>query len=255
MNYELIIIILASSKNNYELKLKKLQSKYLNTFNNIKYLFAELNTLNNIEINKDHICIEENDCNSYIEDNNTIYFKNENNKSVSESVRISLSIDYINKKYNYKYILVTEIDTFLNIPLILNYLVKLENNDPIYCGFQNYGYVLNSFLILNRISGNILINNYRRHNYLELNSEIIIAQVMVEANIPYIKPDNLLYGVITDNNYICKINYLIIYYQTFNKYVELELDNKLLILKLNNESNNILNLIYFNYLIKKFYNI
>jgi hypothetical protein len=254
MEFDLIIIILSSANNEYQKKLKLLQESYLKNFSNIKYLFAELNTdPTNVELNLHHICIEKYLVESYQEINNTIYFKNEQSQVVGETVRLALSIDYINDKYKFKYILVINLNDFLNIPLILKYINTLPENN-IYSGYQSFGCVTHG-LFLDRNSGIILIDNYRKINYLEDKTTLIITEVMNQNNIYYIPPNKeLLLGIITDEPYILNhTSSFLKYYQTFSKYNKIEFDNNLMIISVNNKNIEMLNLIYFVALIKFFY--
>lgn len=230
MNYELIIIILSYSENFYFKKLKKIHSKYLEKINNVKLIFSELNT----NINHD----------TFFE-NNTFYI-NGNNINLC----LDLTIKYINNNFNYNYVLITEINNFINISNVLSYINTLSHN-PIYSGFYSVGYVLKNFILLNKISCDYILEYYRKENYSNNDIEIIISQIMNINNVPYIEPKNYKFLIITDKKYVCKFNNNFIYYQTLGNYNKYNFDKNSLIVNLDN-INETLNLVYISDLLNYF---
>jgi hypothetical protein len=231
MNYELIIIILNYSENYYFKKLKKIHSKYLEKFSKVKFIFSEFNT----NIKQDTMV-----------ENNTFYINGTN-----LNLCLDLTLKYINNNFDYKYILITEINNFINITNVLSYINSLPNK-PIYSGFYSVGYVLKKFILLNKISCNYILEYYLKENYSNYDIEIIISQIMNINNVPYIEPKNYNISIITDKKYVCRFNNNFIYYQTLGDYNKYNFDKKSLIINLDNTSE-ILNLVYirdlFNYFI------
>ena len=222
MNYELIIIILNYSDNFYYKKLKKIQSKYLEKYNKVKFIFVEFNTT----IKQDTML-----------ENNTFYV-NGNNLNLS----LDLTLKYINNNFNFKYILITEINNFINVTNILSYINSLPNK-PIYSGFYLVGYVLKKFILLNKISCDYILEYYKKENYSNIDIEINISQIMNQNDVQYIEPNNYKILIITDKKYVCRFNNNFIYYQTLGNYNKYDFDKKSLIINLDNSSE-ILNLVY-----------
>jgi len=221
MNKLLILYKTEKQTNNEFGKIYELTNLYANKCNNVdSYFIVSDNT------------IEEN----YKIDNKIIYIKTINNNWESILIKVIISFQiFINS--NYTHILVTNISTFINIPLIYN---KLDNNDCLShkgnYNFNNITYVFPSgagyifsinlvkticnffndnLFIKNNILSNNFINNYPTTDdiffgyYFNLNN-IIINELprydIINDNINYNFNYNLNYSyyrikTLNDNDY------------------------------------------------------
>jgi hypothetical protein len=222
MEYQLIILIISS--NNLEVydEMKKISQKYLTLFNNkIKFFY--------LEYRKQENDIEEID--------NTLYFNGEESIIPSIYKKTIKGLEYINK-YDYKFIMRTNLSSFLNINNILKFIDLLPKNN---CGggylcFNDF--VSGTGIFMSKDVANILVNNIDNS---EIHDDVLISRIMTNHNITLFNINTYNYNI----EYLCNNNY--------ND--NININDNILYYRIRNDENRNIDIKYFNFLLNNIYNI
>jgi hypothetical protein len=222
MEYELIILIISS--NNLEVydEMKKISQKYLTLFNNkIKFFYLEYRK-------------QENEIEEF---ENTLYFNGEESIIPSIYKKTIKGLEYINR-YDYKFIMRTNLSSFLNINNILKFIDLLPKNN---CGGGYLCFnkiVSGTGIFMSKDVANILINKiYNSQIY----DDVLISRIMINNNIRLFNINTYNYNIeeLINNDYNENIN----------------LNNNILYYRIRNDKNRNIDIKYFNFLLNNIYNI
>ena len=163
--YKIIFIVIASDTDYYN-KNKKILNKFMNSHKDVKtfYIYCNKKKLNN-------------------EDN--LYF------DCNESLRPGIlqktiqAFQYINKHYNYDYIIRTNLSTFWNINHLLQRIQKLPKEKCL-AGQKCRSFISGTGIILSHDLVNILINDKNKLNYKNADDVEISHYLHNNYNIKYI---------------------------------------------------------------------
>lgn len=174
--YELVVLVISSNDLAIYAKIRSITASYLRLFSTrVKFFFVEYNNINQDIIEKgDYIYIKGNETGA-----DGIYYK---------TVK---AIEYINKTYQYEYLLRSNVSTFLNIYNIIELLSSLPKTN--FAG----GHVLNCCyefpwlgglcMVFSKDVTDILVNHTKFDHDLHKHDDVIISLVLLENNIP-LKP-------------------------------------------------------------------
>lgn len=238
MHYKVIILILSSSGEIYS-QLKFLQRLYLSKFQEqINYYFIEFNN-NQIEdlIEKDHI----------------LSFKGDESITPGMIIKTSLAINYLNK-YSYDFIFRTNLSTFINIYNLLNFINVINPNENICSGFYVFSFITGTGIIMNKYVANLIANNYKSFNYLNMCEDVLISLMFSYYQINYIFPLNYKWGMIIDTVIENDKKPHMTYYETNNIYKKYIFAKDILHFRIKNNDRNI-DILYFKDLLEQIYQI
>lgn len=163
--YKIIFIVIASDTDYYN-KNKKILNKFMNSNKDVKtfYIYCNKKKLNNDE---------------------NLYF------NCNESLRPGIlqktiqAFQYINKHYNYDYIVRTNLSTFWNINHLLQQIKKLPKEKCL-AGQKCRSFISGTGIILSHDLVNILINDKNKLNYNNADDVEISHYLHNNYNIKYI---------------------------------------------------------------------
>jgi len=233
---KIIILILSSSGDVYS-QFKYLQTQYLSKFtNHIKFYFIEFN-----DIQKEDV----------IENNNTLSFKGNESITPGMIIKTSLAIKYLNK-YDYNFIFRTNLSTVINMYNLFDIINNFDISENMCSGFHVFGFITGTGIIMNKNVANIVANNYKSFNYLNVCEDVIISQMFSHYNIKYIQPNNYKWGMIIDTDIDQEPH--ITHYLTNNTYSKFNFDNNVLHFRIKNNDRNI-DLLFFKDILEQLYGI
>jgi hypothetical protein len=178
-----IIILIVSSNNEIYNEFKRLQSIYLNKYSHLINFFF-------IEFKED----QEEDV---IEINNTLYFKGTESITPGVIIKTTLAINYLKNNYEYDFLFRTNLSTLTNIPNLCKYINTLPK-DNIYSGFDIFGFITGTGIIMPKHIAELVADNYKNFNYMYLCEDVLISQILNHYNNTYISPINYEWGLIID---------------------------------------------------------
>jgi hypothetical protein len=188
--YKIIFLIITSKNNNIYYKLKR-------------YLFMNLSKYS-YDINFFFIESEKNLNDSIVVNNHDIYIKCEESYTPGIFIKTIKSIEYINKNYDYDYLIRTNISSYFNINNIISYLEYLPKNNfatgfilniPIYNDFLH-----GTSIILTKDITHYLYLNYHNFN-LDIPDDVLISIILKSMNIKLNKIDEELILFLINNVY------------------------------------------------------
>jgi hypothetical protein len=222
MKYDLIILIISSKNLNVYEEMKTISQKYLILFNNkIKFFYLEYRNQ---------------ECDVY-EIDNTLYFNGEECIIPSIYNKTIKGLEFINK-FDYDFVLRTNLSSFLNIYNILNFIKLLPKNNSGggYLCFNEF--ITGTGIFMSKDVANILINKI---DNTQIHDDVLISRVITNNNISLFNIETYNYNI----EYLCTNN--------FNE--NINFNDNILYYRIRNEENRNIDLQYFNILIKKIYNI
>ena len=171
--YKIIFVIIASDTDYYN-KNKKILNKFMNSNKDVKTFYIYCNKNLHFNCNKKKLNNEEN-----------LYF------NCNESLRPGIlqktiqAFQYINKHYNYDYIIRTNLSTFWNINHLLQQIQKLPKEKCL-AGQKCRSFISGTGIILSHDLVNVLINDKNKLNYKNADDVEISHYLHNNYNIKYI---------------------------------------------------------------------
>lgn len=237
--YKLIILIISSPGTIYE-EFKRLQLKYLKLYETeLKFFFVEFKN----DINQDII----------IDDYN-IYIKGSESINPGMIIKTCKAINWINQNYEYEILLRTNLSTLLNLENIFKFIDLLPKKNS-FGGFSFCGFITGTGIFMSKYDSEILVSKYEFLNLNNINEDVLISQCLASNNSIYYNPVPQFKWALIINNRDVIISEGFLYYQTDSKFIEFEFDKDILHYRINNSDNRQLDIQYFNFLLKKIYNI
>ena len=159
MHYKVIFLIISSNDLELYNKMKNISNLYFNLFvDTVKYFYVEYKNLENQTI---------------IENNEYIYVDGVENHTPGMYNKTIKAMEYINNKYDYDFIIRTNVSSFWNIYNVLNLLNTLPLSN-FAGGFAVQGFITGTGIILSKDVCNILVNNYNANNIINNNRENLL---------------------------------------------------------------------------------
>jgi hypothetical protein len=231
-----IIILILSSNNELYNEFKRLQLLYLIKFNQlINYFFIEFKDQNE----------------DIIEIDNTLYVKGIESITPGMIIKTCVAINYLKNKYDYDFIFRTNLSTLINIPKLYQYIYTLPK-DNICSGFDVFGFITGTGIIMPKKVAELVADNYKNFNYNSIHEDVLISNIFRFYNITHIPPLNYYWGLIVNTTDSEKPLWKI--YNTENVYKEFDYLDNILHYRIKNEDRNI-DFLYFKYLLNKLYQI
>ena len=234
--YKLIILIISSDNIGIYSKMKRLSQIYLNNYTDkIKFFYLEYKGFQEPEI---------------IENGNYLYFHGNESFIPGIYQKSIKAIQYINKKYEYEFILRTNLSSFLNLNNILTYLDTIDK-EKYAGGYSFQGFISGTGIFMSRDVGNILVNN-QRNTYI--GDDVLISNVISDNNIVITDISSYKWGFLTssdESNLPSNCEY--ISSGAFNE--NIVFSSNILYFRIRNEINREIDIQYYKLLLKKIYNI
>jgi len=234
--YKLIILIISSDNIGIYSEMKRISQIYFNKYlDKIKFFYLEYKGFQEPEI---------------IENGNYLYF-NGNESYIPGIYQKSIkAIQYINKKYEYEFILRTNLSSFLNLNNILTYLDTIDKVK--YAGGYSFqGFITGTGIFMSRDVGNIVVSN-QRNTYI--GDDVLISNVISDNNITINDITTYKWGFLTssdESNLPSNCEY--ISSGPFNE--NIVFSSNILYFRIRNEINREIDIQYHKLLLKKIYNI
>ena len=210
--YSFIFLIISSSDVPQYLQMKELSNLYYNLFNdNIKHFYIEFKNDLKVDI---------------IENEDHIYMKGIETIKPGILIKTKLALYYINNKYNYDYIIRTNLSSFWN----LNNLLKFKNYLPrqkMCCGHLPFNTFISGtgIIMSNDVSKKIasLINTIANYN-----DDLYITNLLSKCKYKIQNIENagftIKYLVYDNNNVIPQDTNNILYYRIKNSDRNIDID-------------------------------
>jgi hypothetical protein len=227
MKYNLIVLIISSHELPVYNKFKQISNFYYSLYpNKIKHFYVEMKE----DLNED-----------IIETDNHIYVKGKHCFIPCVYIKTIKAIEYVNKKYDYDFLLRTGLSTFCHMNNFLNFFQKIPKQN-FACGpVLPWGVISGTSIIVSKDVADILVKDFVTNS--AMNDDNQITEVIRRNNVPICDICNYGYKqeYLIDNNY--NENY------TFD-------ENKTLSFRINNSQNREeYDIKYMKLLSKKIYNI
>jgi len=170
MKYKGIFIIISSSDNPIYEEFRYLNRVYLKNYRPIiRYFFVEFRN------NQEEIVMEENDY---------IYIKGDESINPGMILKTCKAFEYINNKYDYEFVIRTNLSTVFHMPNLLEYLHIIPNTNA--CGGFNYrSFITGSGIILSKDVVIKIVDNFLMYDITKHNEDIIISGILNKLKIPY----------------------------------------------------------------------
>ena len=229
--YDIIFLIISSKNKSCYQEMKRLTSMYMSKYSyNINFFFVESEP--NIKPQMEII-------------GNNIFIKDKETYSPGIFIKTIKALKYINDNYNYDYLIRTNASSFFNIENMLNYLSSLPKENYA-IGFTlnipKYGNFLHgtSTIITKDISH--YLNQYYNNFDLKIADDVLISLIL--------KSQNITLNVLDET----KIQFLInnIYDESHPKLLT---EDNILYYRVKNDNNRDIDILYFNFLLQKIYNV
>lgn len=235
--YKLIVLIISSSDGGIYSYMKKISQLYLTLFTDkIKFFYLEYNN----SLGDEPV---------YNIDNH-LYFQGTDSITPGMYQKTIKAIEYINKNYEYEFILRTNLSSFLNLNNILSYL-DLVPNINFAGGYSFQGFISGTGIFMSRDVGNILIQDQRND---DINEDVLISNIISQNNIPIINITAYKWGFLTDaDESHLPPNCEFISCGAFDE--NIKYSSNILYFRIKNGSNRNIDIQYFKLLIKNIYNI
>ena len=229
--YDIIFLIISSKNNNYYQEMKRLTSMYMSKYSyNIKFFFVEADP--NIKPQMEII-------------GNNIFVKDKETYTPGIFIKTIKALKYINDNYNYDYLIRTNSSSFFNIENMLNYLSNLPK-EKYAIGFTLNIPVHGNFLhgtstIITKDISHYLYQYYNKFD-LKIADDVLMSLIL--------KSQNITLNVLDET----KIQFLInnIYDESQPK---LLIEDNILYYRVKNDKNRDIDILYFNFLLQKIYNV
>jgi len=225
MKYKLIVLIISSNDLPVYNKFKEISNNYYSLFPNIKHFYLEMKE----DLKEDIIEID-----------NHIYVKGIECITPSMYIKTIKAIEYVNKKYDYEFLLRTNLSTFYHIYNTLNLIEKIPKKNFAGGIVLPWGVISGTGIIVSKDVSYILVKDFVINSITNEDNQIT---AVIERNNIHIR-DIRLFGydmqMLIDNNY--NENY------TFD-------ENNTLSFRIKNENREYYDIKYMKLLSKKIYNI
>lgn len=234
--YKLIILIISSNNLEIYSEMKRFSEIYLNQFNDkIKFYYLEYKQNQELKV---------------YEEGNYLYFNGDESFIPGIYKKTVNAIEYINSKYNYEFILRTNLSSFLNIFNILSFLDTIPKTR--YAGGYSFqGFISGTGIFMSKDVGNILIKDQSNEN---IGDDILISNIISRNNIVINDILNYKWGFLTSSNEsLLPSNCEYISSGNFNE--NIQFSDNILYFRIRNEINRKIDLLYYKLLMKKIYNI
>jgi hypothetical protein len=234
-----IFLIISSSNHPIYEELRKLQRVYLNNYRPlIKYFFIEFREQEEM----------------IIEDNDFLYINGEESVNPGMIIKTAKAIEYIDSKYNYEFIVRTNLSTLFHMPNLLEYLYGIPNTNS--CGGFTYrSFITGTGIILSRDVANKIVENLFYFDILKYNEDLIVSAILNKLQIPYFN-SKIFYkwGLVIEAE---PENYGEYYYidTSGKEYKDIEFPDNILHFRIKNDTNRNKDIYYFKLLLNKIYNI
>ena len=229
--YDIIFLIISSKNKSCYQEMKRLTSIYMSKYSyNINFFFVEAdpNIKSQIEII-----------------GNNIFIKDKETYSPGIFIKTIKALKYINDNYNYDYLIRTNASSFFNIENMLNYL-SIFPKEKYAIGFTlnipKYGNFLHgTSTIITKDISHYLYQYYNNFD-LKIADDVLISLIL--------KSQNITLNILDES----KIQFLIddIYDESLPK---LLIDDNILYYRVKNDKNRDIDILYFNFLLQKIYNV
>ncbi len=227
MKYNLIVLIVSSHELPVYNKFKKISNYYYSLFpNKIKHFYLEMKE----DLKED-----------LIETDNHIYVKGKHCFIPCVYIKTIKAIEYVNKKYDYDFLLRANLSTFHHMYNHLDFIQKIPKQNFACGAILPWGVISGTSIILSKDVSHILVKDFVTNS--AMNDDNQITEVIRRNNVPICDICNYGYKqeYLIDNNY--NENY------TFD-------ENKTLSFRIRNDQNREeYDIKYMKLLLKKIYNI
>jgi hypothetical protein len=172
--YKLIILIISSNNLEIYAKMKAISQKYYRLYpNEIKYFYIEYSNEidSDLEVHNDHI-----------------FVKGEERGVDGLYYKTVQAIDYINKTYDYEYMLRTNISCFMHLPNILKFIDTLPK-ERLAAGYvgsdgkHTYPWISGGGIFMSKDVTNYIVTDTRYDNWQQKYDDVIMSLVIIENNI------------------------------------------------------------------------
>ena len=234
--YKLIILIISSDNIGIYSEMKRISQIYLTKYSDkIKFFYLEYKGFQEPEI---------------IENGNFLYFHGNESYIPGIYYKTVKAIQYINDKYDYEFILRTNLSSFLNLDNILAYLDTVSN-EKYAGGYSFQGFITGTGIFMSRDVGNILVNN-QRNTYI--GDDVLISDTISDNNITINDITLYKWGFLTSSDESgLPSNCEYISSGPFNE--NITFSSNILYFRIRNEINREIDIQYQKLLLKKIYNI
>ena len=234
-----ILLIISSNDNPIYENFRNLHRIYLKNYRPIlKYFFIEFRNFQEDTI---------------IEENDFIYIKGEESINPGMILKTCKAFEYIDKKYNYEFVIRSNLSTVFNIPNLLEYLYRIPNINS--CGGFNYrSFITGTGIFLSRDIANKIVDNFLIYNIIEYNEDLIISSVLNNLKTPYYNCKQFYkWCLIIDEQTENYSEYF--YVPTKGEFNEFEIPENILQFRIKNCLDRNIDILYFEFILKKIYNI
>lgn len=240
MKFKAIILILSSNDNPIYEKFKELHYIYLkNYYPIIKFFFIEFN--NDIECD-------------ILEKDNYIYVKGIESINPGMIIKTCRAIEYINTRYNYEFLVRTNLSTLFNMMNLLEYLSIIPTDNA--CGGFGYrSFITGTCIVLSKDITFKIVENVYKYDIITYNEDIVISAVLNKLETPYFNCNKyykwcILQDVKTEEH---DDYYFILTNGEYNN--NIIYPENILNFRIKNSSNRNVDIDYFKLLLFKLYNI
>jgi hypothetical protein len=234
VNYKLIVLIISSHNIDAYSELRSIGKIYLKLYPNIKFLYLEYR----------HQEIE------MVEEDDYLYLNGDESFITGIYNKSIKAIEYINQKYNYDFILRTNLSSFLNLDNILTYLDTVPTLG-FAGGYMPQGFMSGTGIFMSRDVGNILVSDQDNSNS---GDDIVISNVLSRNGINLIDITDYKLGFLTSSDESrLPNNCYFINMGEFNP--NIIYPSNILYFRIRNEINRNIDIQYFILLLQRIYNI
>ena len=234
-----IFLIISSHDNIIYEEFRNLHRIYLKNYRPIlKYFFVEFRN------NQTELVIEEDDY---------IYIRGSESINPGMILKTCKAFEYINIKYNYEFVIRTNLSTLFHIPNLLEYLHIIPNTNA--CGGFNYrSFITGTGIILSRDVANQITDNFLKYDITKYNEDIIISGLLNKLKTPYYNCKQFYkWGLIIDEETENYGEYF--YIPTNGLFKDIEFPDDILHFRIKNTIDRKVDILYFKLLLKKIYDI
>ena len=233
-----IFLIISSHDDNIYETFRNLQRVYLKNYRYLfRYFFVEFRN------NQTELVEQEEDY---------IYIRGDESINPGMIIKTCKAIEFINKNYEYEFIIRTNLSTVFHMPNLIEYLNIIPNINS--CG----GFICNKFItgtgiILSKDVANKIVDNFFKFNIIDYNEDVLISVILNNLQITYFNPNKFYKWCLivdkvdkyTDNLYI----------PTNGEYKDIDFPDNILYFRIKNIINREIDILYFKQILNKIYNI
>jgi len=173
--YKLIVLIISSDDpNGFYSDMKRISAQYLQMTppGSVKYFYVQLTD----DLNDD-----------IVEHGDHIFIKGTESLIPGIYYKTVKAIEYINKHYEYKMIMRTNMSSFLHMDNILKYVDKQPDTN--FAGgfwYDDGKFITGTGIFLSRDVGNLLVDSEKGESQMTTNTEddVLISRILLQHNVP-----------------------------------------------------------------------